>query len=81
MEEQMLYAMLETTYADINGIDDENLDLYNEQLSKLLPSTWYTLSIETRISILDEAIRTKLPIKETETYLNMRPEGTFTISK
>lgn len=81
MEEQMLYAMLETTYANINGIDDENLDLYNEQLSKLLPSTWYTLSIETRISILDEAIRTKLPIKETETYLNMRPEGTFTISK
>lgn len=81
MEEQLLYAMLETTFAEMNGIDDDDMELYNKELSKLLPSVWYTLSIETRISILDDAIKNNEPIVETDTYKNMRPEGTFTISK
>ena len=81
MEAKVLYSMLEMAFAEQHGISDEDMDLYNEQLKKHLPDVWYTLSFEDRISILDEAIKNNQPIKETDSYKNLYPEGTYTISK
>lgn len=81
MEQQALYAMLELAFANIHNIPTDDRELYDSKLKEILPMGWYTLSTEDRIAILDEAIRDKKQVTETEVYKNLIPEGAYSISK
>lgn len=79
MGNEFLYAMLEITYAQKNGIADD--EQYSSNIQRILPYDWYRLSLDDRINILDEAIANSIPLNETECYKNLYPEDALTSAK
>lgn len=67
MNELMIYALLELTYAEKNGVNRNELE-YAKKVREILPNEWYLLSYEDRINILNSAIRDSVEVTETNEY-------------
>lgn len=72
MNDKILYGFLEIIYANKNNIEKD--DNYDENINKILPKDWYSLSAETRCDILDEAIANNILVKDCEKYKNLYPK-------
>ncbi len=78
MNDEIIYSLLEISYAKKVGLDTSSD--YFAELRKYLPQDWYTISLNERNIILDEAIREKKLASETKAYKNRYPSDALTTS-
>ena len=66
MQDDVAYGILEMTYISKKITEEKN---YEKVLEEEIPSDWYGINIQNRISILNEAIANGLSLTETSLYL------------
>ena len=67
MQDDVAYGILEMTYISRKVTEEKN---YEKVLEEEIPSDWYGINIQNRISILNEAIANGLSLTETSLYLD-----------